>query len=44
MEGGIFVRGSVDSLAPAAMPGILKVRLYAVEPWSWRECYSGTCS
>jgi hypothetical protein len=44
VEGGIFVRGSVDSTAGDAVLGERRVGLYTVERWSWRECYNTTCS
>lgn len=43
VEGDMKLAGSVDGFLPAEManglPGLFKVSL-----WSWRECYSTTCS
>jgi hypothetical protein len=44
VEGGIFVRGSIDSTVSSPVIEARRTGLYTMERWSWRECYNITCT
>lgn len=44
VEGTISIRGSADSIVPDSVLRAKRPGTYAMERWSWRECFNEACN